>query len=543
MLLYKKIISLIVEKYKLIISLLERKTDNLSVRKKVFLAPVVSIFFIFLMGIVFFTGLIQQKTLTSDMFEKRFRLYQQSSEIVKKVNIIHTNMYKSFVWALSGYDLKEVGRLLEKQIPMVDEVSQQIKKILESETLEPNERKTFVSVLYNIEEYQKRAMYAKESALEGGDITTASTILQMGDDQFWILYERLNQLMKIQDELSKENFRLSQSNFQKFSIFILFFVFFALLISIVISISISSLIVNPVKHIINVLRENPGWSVDLAELKSVTAKDEIGEFAQYFTRYITEIKTTTQALVEARDQLWGEMKLAKKIQTILLPVNPVFTGYDVTVHMTPADEVGGDYYDIITVSGINWIVIGDVSGHGVPAGLIMMMLQTSIKTVLYKNPHVLPSKLLTDINRVLTDNIRSLGEDKFITITIFASFPEGRFVFSGLHEDIMIYRSEMRSVEIIKTKGMWLGIRDEIKTFMEDDELVIGKNDVLLLYTDGITEAFDKDKNIFSKKRLMDVLTESGSKTTDEIKSAILEKLESYRKHDDVTMIVLKRID
>lgn len=530
-----------VRMYNRVLIRLEALTDNLSVRKKVFLAPVVSILFILLMGIVFFIGLSQQKILLSDIFEKRFRLYRQSSEIVKKVNIIHTNMYKGFVWALTGYNLKEVDKLLSQQGPMLEEVSVQIKKILESENLEPNERKTFVSVLYNIEEYRKRASYAKESALVGGDITTASTILQMGDDQFWILYERLNQLMKIQDDLSKESFDSSQSSFQNFSISTIIFVLFALVVSIFISISISSLIVNPVKHIINVLRENPGWSVDLVELERVTSKDEIGEFAKYFTKYITEIKTTTKALVEARDALWGEMMLAKKIQTILLPVDPVLPGYEVTVHMTPADEVGGDYYDIITVEGINWIVIGDVSGHGVPAGLVMMMLQTSIKTVLYKNPHSMPSELLTDINRVLTDNIRSLGEDKFITVTIFACFDGGRFVYSGLHEDIMVYRSEKASVETVKTKGMWLGIRNEIKTFMEDDELILNRNDVLLLYTDGITEAFDKDRKIFSKGKLRQLLEKYGDKSTDEIKTVILSRLEEYRKHDDITMILLKR--
>jgi len=532
----------LLRKYKNILTSLERFTDNLSVRKKVFLAPVVSIIFIFLMGIVFFIGLTQQKFLISDIFEKRFRLYQQSSDIVKKINIIHSNMYKGFVWALTGYNLKEVDKLLAEQEPMVEEVSLHIKKILESETLEANERKTFVSVLYNIEEYQKRASYARESAIIGGDITTASAILQMGDDQFWILYERLDQLMKIQNDLSKESFNSSQLSFQRFSIFTFLFVFFALIVSIFISISISSLIVNPVKQIINVLRENSGWSVDLAELESVTSKDEIGEFAKYFTKYITEIKTTTQALVEARDALWGEMRLAKKIQTILLPVDPVLPGYEVTVHMTPADEVGGDYYDIINVSGINWVVIGDVSGHGVPAGLVMMMLQTSIKTVLYKNPHTLPSKLLSDINRVLTDNIRSLGEDKFITVTIFACFPNGRFVYSGLHEDIMIYRSGKAAVETIKTKGMWLGIKNEIVNFMEDDELILSENDVLLLYTDGITEAFDKDKNIFSKGKLKTLLEESGDKSTDEIKTIILSSLEEYRKHDDISMVILKRL-
>jgi hypothetical protein len=427
-------------------------------------------------------------------------------------------------------------------MPMADELIVKIKKILESEELEPNERRTFISVLDNIEEFKKRAAYAKDSALLAGDVTTASVILQMGDDQFWILYDSLKELMKIEDEISRRSFHSSQSGFQNFSIFTIIFVIIALAVSIILSISIASVIVTPVNRIIQALRENTSWNIDPASLERVTSRDEIGEFAKYFREYITEIKTSATALEETRDQLWGEMELAKKIQRVLLPAEPVLHGYDVAVNMTPADEVGGDYYDIINIGGADWIVIGDVSGHGVPAGLVMMMLQTSIKTVLNRNPDITPSQLLIDINRVLTANIRLLGEDKFVTITILACFPGGKFIYSGLHEDIMIYRANNRSVDIIKTKGMWLGIKDDISEYTSDDELVVENGDVLLLYTDGITEAFDANRKIFSKSKLKNILEYSGHKSSSEIKDLILEQLDNYKKHDDVTMIILRRI-
>ena len=174
----------------------------------------------------------------------------------------------------------------------------------------------------------------------------------------------------------------------------------------------------------------------------------------------------------------------------------------------------------------------------------MMMLQTSIKTVLVKNPETAPSKLLSDINRVLTDNIKSLGEDKYITITVLASFPEGRFLFSGLHEDIMVFRNVKKTVESVKTEGMWLGIKDDITSFMEDNELTLEKGDILLLYTDGITEAMDEGHNIFSKKRLAEILRNNGDKSPEFIKNIILGELNSgFRQKDDVTMIILKRIE
>ena len=73
--------------------------------------------------------------------------------------------------------------------------------------------------------------------------------------------------------------------------------------------------------------------------------------------------------------------------------------------MFPADEVGGDYYDVINYGGHDWIIIGDVSGHGVPAGLIMMMVQTSIHIVLKNNPEINPADLVKTINSIITKNI------------------------------------------------------------------------------------------------------------------------------------------
>ncbi len=516
---------------------------NRPIINKVFLVPSVPLACIVLLGIIFCGFLINQRLIVDEIFEKRFYIFKLSSEIVIRINQVNTGLHKGLLWAQSGYNKKNVEKLLDRNLAELDEVNVLIRRILTEDALEIQERKTFESVLKKQEEFRARALFAKESTLDVNDVTSAAMMLQMGDDQFSLLYDDLNNLMMIQDRISGESREASHDRIWLFITLVILFVFIALALSMLAAIVIASYIANPVNSIINVLRENPGWDLDTEKLAGITSSDELGEFARYFIEYSTEIKNTTQKLVEARDELWGEMKLARKIQTILLPVNPVVPGYEITVQMTPADQVGGDYYDVIDVSGVRWIVIGDVSGHGVPAGLVMMMLQTSIRTVLFNNPHTGPSKVLSDINRVLTSNIQALGEDKYITINIFACFDGGRFVYSGLHEDIMIYRSATRSVELVKTKGMWLGLVDEIKPFMEDDELILGINDVLLLYTDGITEAFDSANVIYSKTRLAGILEQNGHRTADEIRSVILESLEEYRKHDDITMVVVKRTE
>ncbi len=266
----------------------------------------------------------------------------------------------------------------------------------------------------------------------------------------------------------------------------------------------------------------------------------VGSYKFMVKRY--ELRKSNKMLAEAMDSLWGEMQLAKKIQTVLLPEKPRIQGYEITGYMMPADDVGGDYYDIINVEGRDWIVIGDVSGHGVPAGLIMMMVQTSIQTVINQIPDIQPSELLHVVDKVIAENIRRLDDDKYMTISVLACHEGGRFVFSGLHQDILIYRCESHSVEMIETTGMWIGLIGDLQNMNVNDVLFMNSGDVLLLYTDGITEAMDNDRNLYSTERLAEifrVLAEKG--TIDDIKNGILLDLEPYTCRDDVTMVVVKR--
>jgi serine phosphatase RsbU (regulator of sigma subunit) len=245
------------------------------------------------------------------------------------------------------------------------------------------------------------------------------------------------------------------------------------------------------------------------------------------------------------------MEIAQKIQTSLLPIEPRLPGYEIAAVMQPADEVGGDYYDVINVGDMNWVVIGDVSGHGLPAGLIMMMVQTGVDVTLGHVPGVPPSEVLTAVNRTIVKNIRQLGETKYMTITLLAVHKDGRFTFSGMHQDIMIYRAAKKEVELVETMGMWIGMADDIQPMLQNDELTLNVGDALLLYSDGITEAWKKGtvpdhrdpSEMFGSEKLQEVFCKLGEATPDEVKQGILNELEGYDFDDDVTMVVLKRID
>jgi len=247
-----------------------------------------------------------------------------------------------------------------------------------------------------------------------------------------------------------------------------------------------------------------------------------------------------QAETEAR-LLSQEMDIAKRIQTALIPEKPELPGYEIAASTEPADEVGGDYYDVISVAGHDWIVIGDVSGHGVPAGLVMMMVQTAIHTVLTGNPEMPPSRLLSVINRTIYENMEKMGESKHVTIVVLSGGKDGNFSFAGLHEDILIRRAATGKVEAVETDGMWIGLEPDISQWLSTDTLKLEPGDCMVLFTDGITEAWDRDGNLFGDERLMRIIEESGDSPASEIHKNIITALESWDKPDDVTLVVVRR--
>ena len=258
------------------------------------------------------------------------------------------------------------------------------------------------------------------------------------------------------------------------------------------------------------------------------------------------LEIVNNELGKTRDALWGEMQLAKKIQTILLPENPQIPGFEITAYMNPADSVGGDYYDIINCENNDWVIIGDVSGHGVPAGLIMMMVQSATQAYLNKYPNAKPTELLSVLDVMIKHNTQRMKEDKYMTITALSFNKDGSAIFAGLHQHLLIYRAGINNVEVLKPEGIWLSPWDMPNMGFKNInyELKLNSGDILLLYTDGITEAINKNKEFFMYTKLIKILEKYNDYSTEHIKGTILETLElcGYTTNDDVTILVLKRI-
>jgi serine phosphatase RsbU (regulator of sigma subunit) len=249
-------------------------------------------------------------------------------------------------------------------------------------------------------------------------------------------------------------------------------------------------------------------------------------------------------LRKARDALWSEMELAKRIQTALLPDKERIKGFEIAATMSPAEEVGGDYYDIIeTPRGDKWVTIGDVSGHGVDSGLLMMMAQTSILSILNDRNNCKPSEVLNSVNTVIRENISRMGSDHYMAITAIR-FNDTQMKIAGKHQDIIIYRAASSKTETISTQGTWLGITDDIEEYLVDTSTTLDTGDIVLLFTDGITEATNLKNEMYGQNRLEHCLNQYADLPVGKLINKIIKDVLSFQEKqlDDITLLAIKKI-
>ncbi|MDD5066360.1 MAG: SpoIIE family protein phosphatase [bacterium] len=246
-----------------------------------------------------------------------------------------------------------------------------------------------------------------------------------------------------------------------------------------------------------------------------------------------------------KERLSEELRLGRQIQTNLLPQKtPEVKGLVVKGLMQPAREIGGDYYDFINLSGNKLgIVIGDVSGKGVGAGLLMAMVKTAIH--IYAGKAEGPKDVLLSINQVINQHI---GGEKFMTMLYLVWDPKTSSITysSAGHEHILIYRGEKKELEVIQSGGIILGVKDEIADILEEKVIRLKKSNKILLYTDGVTEAQEQGKTRYGLEQLTGSLKRHGEKPAKEliqaIKDDVFRFIGTYPQYDDITLVVTENV-
>jgi serine phosphatase RsbU (regulator of sigma subunit) len=280
--------------------------------------------------------------------------------------------------------------------------------------------------------------------------------------------------------------------------------------------------------------------------KALNIKTEVGKLVSSFNVMVTAVMKAEKSLKE-QERLAKEMEIAEKIQTAIVPPPPLHDELEIAAVMKPAEEVGGDYYDIIDDKDKNtWFAIGDVSGHGVTPGLVMMMAQTSFSTNITQRANITPREAIVAVNYLLCENVRKrLKESHFMTMNFLKYTGNGNFMHSGSHLDIVVYRAKTKKCELIKTEGVFLGIVPDVSKVMKDLKFSLNKDDVMLLYTDGVIEARNKNnRDLMGMDLLIKMILKHADKDLEGLKDNILKETLDWCGHkpdDDITMVLVKK--
>jgi len=343
----------------------------------------------------------------------------------------------------------------------------------------------------------------------------------------------------------------------------------ALLSSLLLSLLISHWVIRPISYLNQAAHHlaQRTWTQ-----LPVERTDELGELAHSFNRMAKqlqelfehleakvhertyelaqaneEICTLNEYLREENQRMGTELEITRKLQQMVLPraeellqIKPL----DIAAFMEPAAEVGGDYYDILQDNGRIKIGIGDVTGHGLESGVLMLMVQTAVRVLL--SSQITDSKVFLNIlNHALYHNLQRMQSDKNLTLLLI-DYDNGKLRFSGQHEEIL-YINQFGKVERIDTfhLGFMVGIEPDIAQFVAQYEMNLAQGEGIVLYTDGITEAMNEARQFYGLERLCDVVSQHWSSSALEIQQAVINDLRHHigtrKLQDDVTLLVIKQ--
>ena len=242
----------------------------------------------------------------------------------------------------------------------------------------------------------------------------------------------------------------------------------------------------------------------------------------------------------------NELQNAREVQRILLPqCDPVVAGFRISGTNLPARIISGDYYDYLDLGDKKFgIAIADVSGKGVPAGLLMAMCRSALRSV--APGRTSPSEVLAEVNRQLFPDIR---EDMFISMA-YAILDEtnGKLVIARAgHDPALLYRKETGKVEALRSPGLALGVDGGtvFERVTKDQEIILQHGDCVLFYTDGVREAVDAEEEEFGMERMSDVFSSAAPLGAEAIVSRMQDELRQFTgdgvQMDDITLVAIEK--
>ncbi|MBF0458007.1 MAG: SpoIIE family protein phosphatase [Nitrospirae bacterium] len=312
--------------------------------------------------------------------------------------------------------------------------------------------------------------------------------------------------------------------------------------------SISVSITRPLRRLAAATKDIARGNLDDCKMTKAETKDEIGDLTNSFIYMKTALREYIRDLTEAtraREQIESELKIAHDIQMSFLqklfPPFPDRPEIDLFATITPAKEVGGDFYDFFLIDDTHLcFIIADVSGKGVPASLFMAMTMTLLRA--QTTAGLSPDEILFNVNAKL---VKENNVNMFVTIFYgILDIVTGNVEFAnGGHNPPVLYKKNTAELIPLQCGGIVVGVVEEDIKF-DKDMVTMQSGDFILMYTDGVTEAINEKEEEFGEERLNRLISENCDKSIESIIRLINDEVRQFSagqpQFDDITLMVLK---
>ncbi|MBD1920210.1 AAA family ATPase [Microcoleus sp. FACHB-831] len=299
-------------------------------------------------------------------------------------------------------------------------------------------------------------------------------------------------------------------------------------------------------EVVKILSSQAAISIENAQLYQ-TLEDKVKQRTAQLAQANEEISDLNDKLKAENIRLSAELEVTKRLQQMILPKQSevdAIEGLEIAGFMEPADEVGGDYYDVLQHDGKVKISIGDVTGHGLESGVLMLMTQTAVRTLQESN-QTDPVQFLDILNRTIYRNAQRINPYKNLSLSIL-DYADGMLSISGQHEEVIVVRAggQLERIDTISL-GFPIGMEDDIADFIASEQVQLNSGDLVVLYTDGVTEAFDINQKQYGLERLCEIVRCNCDRSAQEITQVVIDDVKQHigeqKVFDDITLVVLKQ--
>ena len=364
--------------------------------------------------------------------------------------------------------------------------------------------------------------------LEGVEYTSFSRMLSSG----WLFSVEIPSV-EIYSEVEARNTQFTMI------ILVLFLIMMALTV-----ILISFFVNRPLKKLTVGVAELGSGNLD--KKIEISSRDEVGMLAKTFNKMTGDLKTSIEQSARERaekERIGTELNIARQIQESMLPCifppYPDRSDFSIYATMMPAREVGGDFYDFYLINNDKLaVVIADVSGKGVPSALFMVITKILIKSNAQQGKS--PREVFQTVNTLLCENNET---SMFVTAFMgILDIPSGRFTYVNAGHNPPLLKRSGSEYELLNTQsGFVLGGLEGFE--YRQEEIILGADDAVYMYTDGVTEAMDNESRLFTCEKLIETINDHKGLEQEELLNIVKKEIDEHangaEQADDITMLAL----